>query len=231
MSSMEQLQEQLGYHFRDPQLLRQALTHRSAGGQHNERLEFLGDAALNFVAAAQLFSRFPKVSEGDLSRMRARLVREETLAEIAGQINLADVLILGPGEQRSGGARRHSIRADALEAVLGAAFLDGGFAAAEGIVSRLLESLMTEHLGGEELRDPKTRLQEYLQGHGRALPIYELVEEKGQAHERRFVTRCVVSGAAETQAEDNSRRKAEQQAAALMLAQLQGDARGAAGRG
>jgi ribonuclease-3 len=226
MSSMEQLQEQLGYHFRDPQLLRQALTHRSAGGQHNERLEFLGDAALNFVAAAQLFSRFPKVSEGDLSRMRARLVREETLAEIAGQINLADVLILGPGEQRSGGARRHSIRADALEAVLGAAFLDGGFAAAEGIVSRLLESLMTEHLGGEELRDPKTRLQEYLQGHGRALPIYELVEEKGQAHERRFVTRCVVSGAAETQAEDNSRRKAEQQAAALMLAQLQGAGRG-----
>ncbi|MGC8504421.1 MAG: ribonuclease III [Acidithiobacillus sp.] len=226
MSSMEQLQEQLGYHFRDPQLLRQALTHRSAGGQHNERLEFLGDAALNFVAAAQLFSRFPKVSEGDLSRMRARLVREETLAEIAGQINLADVLILGPGEQRSGGARRHSIRADALEAVLGAAFLDGGFAAAEGIVSRLLESLMTEHLGGEELRDPKTRLQEYLQGHGRALPIYELVEEKGQAHERRFVTRCVVSGAEETQAEDNSRRKAEQQAAALMLAQLQGAGRG-----
>ncbi|MCL5980339.1 MAG: ribonuclease III [Gammaproteobacteria bacterium] len=231
MSSMEQLQEQLGYHFRDPQLLRQALTHRSAGGQHNERLEFLGDAALNFVAAAQLFSRFPKVSEGDLSRMRARLVREETLAEIAGQIDLADVLILGPGEQRSGGARRHSIRADALEAVLGAAFLDGGFAAAEGIVSRLLESLMTEHLGGEELRDPKTRLQEYLQGRGRALPIYELVEEKGQAHERRFVTRCVVSGAEETQAEDNSRRKAEQQAAALMLAQLQGDAQGAAGHG
>ncbi len=231
MSSMEQLQEQLGYHFRDPQLLRQALTHRSAGGQHNERLEFLGDAALNFVAAAQLFSRFPKVSEGDLSRMRARLVREETLAEIAGQIDLADVLILGPGEQRSGGARRHSIRADALEAVLGAAFLDGGFAAAEGIVSRLLESLMTEHLGGEELRDPKTRLQEYLQGRGRALPIYELVEEKGQAHERRFVTRCVVSGADETRAEDNSRRKAEQQAAALMLAQLQGDAQGAAGHG
>lgn len=231
MSSMEQLQEQLGYHFRDPQLLRQALTHRSAGGQHNERLEFLGDAALNFVAAAQLFSRFPKVSEGDLSRMRARLVREETLAEIAGRIDLADVLILGPGEQRSGGARRHSIRADALEAVLGAAFLDGGFAAAEGIISRLLESLMTEHLGGEELRDPKTRLQEYLQGRGRALPVYELVEEKGQAHERRFVTRCVVSGAEVTQAEDNSRRKAEQQAAALMLAQLQGDAQGTAGHG
>ncbi|MHB1495771.1 MAG: ribonuclease III, partial [Acidithiobacillus sp.] len=190
MGVLEGLQQSVGYHFREQSLLLQALTHRSAGAQHNERLEFLGDAALNFVVAAKLFARFPKVSEGDLSRMRARLVREETLAEIAGKIALADSLILGPGEIRSGGARRDSIRADALEAVIGAAFLDGGFAAAEGIVAQLVEPLMTDHLGGEELRDPKTQLQEFLQGQGRPLPIYTMVEEKGQAHERRFVARC-----------------------------------------
>ncbi len=226
MGVLEGLQRSVGYHFREQSLLLQALTHRSAGAQHNERLEFLGDAALNFVVAAKLFARFPKVSEGDLSRMRARLVREETLAEIAGKIPLADSLILGPGEIRSGGARRDSIRADALEAVIGAAFLDGGFAAAEGIVAQLVEPLMTDHLGGEELRDPKTQLQEFLQGQGRPLPIYTMVEEKGQAHERRFVARCGVPGAEATEAEDGSRRKAEQQAAALMLTQLQGAARG-----
>ena len=221
MGVLDGLQQSIGYHFCEKSLLSQALTHRSAGAQHNERLEFLGDAALNFVVAAKLFTRFPKVSEGDLSRMRARLVREETLAAIAGKIALADFLILGPGEIRSGGARRDSIRADALEAVIGAAFLDGGYAAAEGIVTQLVEPLMTDQLGGEELRDPKTQLQEFLQGQGRPLPIYTLVEEKGQAHERRFVARCGVPGAEATEAEDGSRRKAEQQAAALMLAQLQ----------
>ncbi|MBU2808777.1 ribonuclease III [Acidithiobacillus ferrooxidans F221] len=221
MDILESLQQSVGYHFREQSLLLQALTHRSAGARHNERLEFLGDAALNFVVAAKLFARFPKVSEGDLSRMRARLVREETLAEIAGKIALADSLILGPGEIRSGGARRDSIRADALEAVIGAAFLDGGFGAAERIVAQLVEPLMTDDLGGEELRDPKTRLQEFLQGQGRPVPVYTMVAEKGQAHERRFVARCSVPGAGATEAEDGSRRKAEQRAAVLMLAQLQ----------
>ncbi len=221
MLNLETLQKSIGYLFRDSALLTQALTHRSAGSPHNERLEFLGDAALNFVVAARLFARFPRVSEGDLSRMRARLVREETLAEIAGEIALADYLILGPGEVRSGGARRDSIRADALEAVLGAAYLDGGFAAAEGIVLLLLETRINDQLGDTELRDPKTRLQEFLQGKGRPLPVYSLVEEKGQAHERRFVACCRVSGVEATEAEDSSRRKAEQQAATLMLAQLQ----------
>ena len=226
MDALESLQQSVGYHFREQPLLLQALTHRSAGARHNERLEFLGDAALNFVVAAKLFARFPKVSEGDLSRMRARLVREETLAEIAGKIALADSLILGPGEIRSGGARRDSIRADALEAVIGAAFLDGGFGAAERIVAQLVEPLMTDDLGGEELRDPKTRLQEFLQGQGRPVPVYTTVAEKGQAHERRFVARCSVPGAEATEAEDGSRRKAEQQAAALMLVQLQVAVRG-----
>ena len=226
MDALESLQQSVGYHFREQPLLLQALTHRSAGARHNERLEFLGDAALNFVVAAKLFARFPKVSEGDLSRMRARLVREETLAEIAGKISLADSLILGPGEIRSGGARRDSIRADALEAVIGAAFLDGGFGAAERIVAQLVEPLMTDDLGGEELRDPKTRLQEFLQGQGRPVPVYTTVAEKGQAHERRFVARCSVPGAEATEAEDGSRRKAEQQAAALMLVQLQVAVRG-----
>ncbi len=221
MNQLDRLQTAIGYLFRDIQLLRQALTHRSAGAGHNERLEFLGDAALNFVVAARLFARFPRVSEGDLSRMRARLVREETLAQVAGQIHLADALTLGPGEMRSGGFRRDSIRADALEALIGAAFLDGGFAAAEGMVDQLIVPLITDDLGGEELRDPKTRLQEYLQGRGRALPVYDLVQEKGQAHERRFVTRCLVDGMESTEAEAGSRRKAEQQAAQMMLLQLQ----------
>ena len=221
MKSLERLQQAIGYVFQDEVLLRQALTHRSAGAQHNERLEFLGDAALNFVVAAELYARFPKVSEGNLSRMRARLVREETLAQVAGEIALADSLILGPGELRSGGARRDSIRADALEAIIGAAYLDGGFAAAQGIVRQLIVPLMTEALGDEELRDPKTRLQEFLQGQGKPLPSYSLVEEKGQAHERRFVARCTVQGVPATDAEAGSRRKAEQQAAQQMLEQLQ----------
>ncbi|MEY2340509.1 ribonuclease III [Acidithiobacillus sp. IBUN Pt1247-S3] len=222
MNMLDRLQDRIAYRFQDLALLRQALTHRSAAALHNERLEFLGDAALNFVVAARLYERFPKVSEGDLSRMRARLVREETLAQVAESISVADALILGAGELRSGGARRVSIRADAVEAILGAAYLDGGFAAAETIVDHLIVPLITDALGAEELRDPKTRLQELLQGKGRALPFYELIEEKGQAHERRFVARCSVDGTASTEAEDSSRRKAEQQAAQLMLDQLQG---------
>jgi ribonuclease-3 len=221
MNALDHLQHRIAYHFRDLGLLRQALTHRSAAALHNERLEFLGDAALNFVVAARLYSRFPRGSEGDLSRMRARLVREETLAQVAEAIVVADALILGAGELRSGGSRRASIRADAVEAIIGAAYLDGGMAAAEAIVDHLIVPLITDTLGAEELRDPKTRLQEFLQGKGRALPSYELVEEKGQAHERRFVARCSVEGMPATEAEDSSRRKAEQGAAQLMLAQLQ----------
>ncbi|MCE5394086.1 MAG: ribonuclease III [Acidithiobacillus sp.] len=221
MSELDRLQDRIAYRFSDIGLLRQALTHRSSGSVHNERLEFLGDAALNFIVAARLYTRFARVSEGDLSRMRARLVREETLAQVAASIQLADSLILGPGEMRSGGSRRDSIRADALEAIIGAAYLDGGFAAAECIVDHLLLPLITEDLGAEELRDPKTRLQEFLQSKGRGLPLYELVEEKGQAHERRFVARCSVAGMEPTEAEDSSRRKAEQQAAQLMLCKLQ----------
>ncbi len=222
MNKLERLQDRIAYQFQDPALLRQALTHRSAGAQHNERLEFLGDAALNFIVAARLYDRFAKVSEGDLSRMRARLVREETLAQVAETIDLADNLILGAGEIRSGGARRASIRADAVEAVIGAAYLDGGFSAAGRIVDHLMTPLITDALGAEELRDPKTRLQELLQGKGKALPCYELIEEKGQAHERRFVARCSVEGMVPTEAEDSSRRRAEQQAAQRMLEQLQG---------
>lgn len=218
--SLITLQQSLGYQFRETALLRQALTHRSAHAFNNERLEFLGDGVLNFAVADMLYRRYPQAPEGDLSRMRARLVREETLAEIAQRLDLGSRLILGIGEQRSGGHRRASILADALEAVLGAVYLDGGFNAVHTVIHHLLGDYLSDNLASEQLKDPKTRLQEYLQGRGKALPRYELVQEKGEAHNKSFVARCHVDGQQSVDAEAGSRRKAEQAAAALMLEQL-----------
>lgn len=218
--SLISLQSALGYEFRDTALLRQALTHRSSHAFNNERLEFLGDGVLNFAVADMLYRRYHQAPEGDLSRMRARLVREETLAEIAQRLDLGSKLILGIGEQRSGGFRRASILADALEAVLGAVYLDAGFEAVYGVIRRLFGDFLSDALAHEQLKDPKTRLQEYLQGRGKGLPRYELVLEKGEAHNKSFVARCMVEGQQHQDAEAGSRRKAEQAAATLMLEQL-----------
>lgn len=213
MTDPGRFRSRLGYHFDDPALLRQALTHRSRGGRNNERLEFLGDAILGFVVAEALFRQFPRASEGELTRMRARLVRRETLADIARQLEMGPHLNLGVGELRSGGADRDSILSDALEALIGAIYLDSGIEAATGVLLRLLE----EQLGSvspDIVKDPKTRLQELLQKQGLPLPLYEVVRQEGKPHELLFIVECRAGEpAAVFRGEGGSRRDAEQQAA------------------
>jgi len=225
-SPLTRLAARIGYEFRDPSLLELALRHRSAGGRHNERLEFLGDSLLNFVIADELYARRPKASEGELSRYRASLVREGTLAELAAELNLGDYLILGSGELKSGGYRRASTLADAFEAVIGAVYLDGGFEPARALVLRLYRERL-EHLpvhAGQ--KDPKTRLQEWLQGRQRSLPEYVVTDTIGQAHAQTFVVECRVEGLEKpTVGRGTSRRRAEQAAAEQALAQLQPKAR------
>lgn len=216
------LLSQLGYAFRDPALLESALTHRSAGGVNNERLEFLGDAVLGMVIAENLYRRYPQASEGELSRLRASLVRKQTLAELAFELKLGDYLRLGSGELKSGGFRRDSILADALEAIFGAVYLDGGFAAG----AQLILSLYAERLDilpekPLAIKDPKTQLQEYLQGRHMQLPEYAVISVCGEAHDQTFEVECSIAALAQnTRAQGSSRRRAEQQAAQQMLAQL-----------
>lgn len=212
----------LGYTFRDPALRDSALTHRSAGGVNNERLEYLGDAVLGLVIAEALYRRYPRASEGELSRLRASLVRKQTLAELARDLNLGEFLHLGSGELKSGGFRRDSILADALEAIFGAVYLDGGFAASAALIQTLyaerLGSLPDEPLA---LKDPKTQLQEYLQGRQLNLPNYEVVSMRGEAHDQIFEVECRIAALTRsTRAHGSSRRRAEQQAAQQMLEQL-----------
>jgi len=208
----------LGYEFRGADLLRLALTHRSCGNPNNERLEFLGDGVLNMVVAELLFHARPDVPEGDLSRLRARIVRERTLAEVARALELGDHVRLGPGELKSGGFLRDSILADALEAVIGAVFVDGGFDAARNLVERLTAERIEALPDAEALKDPKTRLQELLQGRAFKLPEYEVVDERGADHDRAFTVVCRVEMLDEPiQATSTSRRKAEQAAARLAL--------------
>lgn len=222
--SLKALASRLGHEFAEPTLLVEAITHRSAGSNHNERLEFLGDGVLNFVIAAALFERRPDVPEGDLSRMRASLVRESTLAEIARELDLGSFLRLGSGELRSGGFRRASILADALEAIFGAVFRDAGFAAGEGLILRLFAERLDNLPDAGMLKDAKTRLQEWLQARGRALPGYRIVSETGEAHERHFIACCRLSDTDEqTQGEGSGRRRAEQAAAQRMLERLVDD--------
>jgi ribonuclease III len=204
----------LGYQFNDPGLLRQALTHRSHSAPHNERLEFLGDGVLNCAIASLLYERFPHLPEGDLSRLRANLVNQDTLSRIAAGLDLGGELLMGEGELKSGGFRRPSILADSLEAVVGAIFLDGGFeraaAAIRGIYAPLLEELDPDRLG----KDPKTLLQEYLQGRRLPLPQYNVVQVRGEAHEQQFQVECVIPDLdIRTPGEGQSRRSAEQSAA------------------
>jgi ribonuclease-3 len=211
----------LGYGFRDPALLEAALTHRSAGRRNYERLEFVGDAVLNFAVAALLYRACPDADEGELSRYRAALVSGSSLAEVAAELRLGEQLRLGGGEMKSGGYRRSSILADAFEALLGAVYLDGGTDAASAVI----EALFADRLGAlpeaHELKDPKTRLQEQLQARGLPLPAYAVEAVSGEPHEQWFVARCEV-GALDLQSlgEGSSRRRAEQEAARQVLETL-----------
>ncbi len=210
------LERQIGYQFTNQSLLQQALTHRSHGSQNNERLEFLGDGVLNFIIAHQLFQRFPKLSEGDLSRMRAQLVKEPTLCEIASSLGLGEHLRLGEGELKSGGWRRPSVLADALEAMVGAAYLDGGFEAAEQMVIRLFTPLLDKLDPKSIGKDPKSMLQEYLQSRKIDLPEYKVLATEGEAHCQTFRVECHIARLnISTNGEGTSRRAAEQQAAEL----------------
>lgn len=207
----------IDYRFRDPGLLQQALTHRSHGGRHYERLEFLGDSLLNLTVSDLLYSAHPTAPEGDLSRMRSRLVRDVTLAEIARELDLSQYLRLGHGELRSGGFLRESILADVVEALIGAVYLDGGFETARAMVTSLIGRRLAELPDAEQLKDPKTRLQELLQGRGLDLPEYVVLAESGADHAKRFLVRCSVGDLLPfVEAEAGSRRKAEQAAARLM---------------
>jgi len=208
----------IDYRFTDPSLLQEALTHRSKGAGNNERLEFLGDSVLNLVVSTRLFECYPEAQEGDLSRMRARLVRGLSLAEVASGLGLGKHLNLGESELKSGGFRRSSILADAFEAVLGAIFLDGGYTACRKVILDLFDPLIESLPGAEALKDPKTRLQEWLQGKSRPLPEYELQREEGAEHAKKFHVSCTLTDDGTiVEATGSSRRKAEQAAAERVL--------------
>jgi ribonuclease-3 len=211
------------YRFTDPQLLHEALTHKSAGTNHNERLEFLGDSVLSLVISHRLFELRPDAREGDLSRMRARLVRGVTLADLALDMGLGKSIKLGEGELKSGGFRRASILADTFEALLGAIFLDGGFDACQHVITQLFDPLIGNLPSDDELKDAKTRLQEWLQARARPLPVYTLQREEGVDHAKTFYVRCQLpDDGLMLEASGDSRRKAEQAAAKRVLTELKG---------
>ncbi|HDY82831.1 MAG TPA: ribonuclease III [Halieaceae bacterium] len=221
MADVARLQRALDYVFTDPQLLTLALTHRSAGGHNNERLEFLGDSILNHIIAEALYQQFPQAREGDMSRMRASLVKGDTLAEVARELQLGDYLVLGPGERKSGGHRRSSILADAFEAVVGAVLLDSTVERCRMSVLGWFAVRLEQLSRGAADKDAKTQLQEYLQGRRNPLPEYELLGVQGEDHKQQFRVACrlqkpalIVEGAG------SSRRKAEQAAARCALQRL-----------
>ncbi|KAA0011462.1 ribonuclease III [Billgrantia pellis] len=219
--SLTAFSRRIGHTFRDNALLELAMTHRSYGGQNNERLEFLGDSIVNFVIAEALYERFPQAREGQLSRLRARLVRGQTLAELAREMAFGECLRLGSGEMKSGGHRRDSILADAVEAVLGAIYLDAGMDVARArVLAWYAERLASIDLQDTQ-KDPKTRLQEFLQSRQSPLPRYEVVTVEGEAHDQTFTVECHVELLdSHTLGTGSSRRHAEQQAAELALARL-----------
>ena len=222
----ERLQRQLGYAFVDPSLLAQALTHRSFGGAHNERLEFLGDSVLGFIVSGLLFDLYPRAPEAELTLKRAQLVKRETLARIAAAIALGDALRFSAAVSGSGVQRRTSVLADGLEAVIGAVYLDGGSTAAGQVVRHLLRAEL-ETLDSQSLKDPKTRLQEILQGEGRPLPVYAVVATHGVEHARIYEVSCSVLDGPGGTGQGRSRRAAEQDAALQVLRQLAHDQRDA----
>ena len=222
----ERLTQALDYRFHDEGLLEQALTHRSAAGHNNERLEYLGDALLDFFVAEALYFRFGEADEGQLSRLRAGMVKKESLAAVARSLELGDYLRLGAGELRSGGHARDSILADATEAVLAAVYLDGGLEVAKRVTLRLFQPRLEEIDLEQALKDPKTRLQEYLQAQRHPLPEYGILEVSGSQHQQQFKVYCrVLDLELESLGTGTSRRRAEQQAAQNLLAELTGDSR------
>lgn len=218
---IERLLRKLAYTFDDISLAEQALTHRSVSSKNNERLEFLGDAILGFVIAEELYRRFPDAQEGALSRMRAFLVKGETLAEVARELSLGDHLTLGSGELKSGGFRRESILACGLEAMIGAVYLDGGEPACRQLLLHLFQSRLDDASPDKVEKDPKTRLQELLQGEGSPLPEYHLMAVEGEHHAQKFYVECrIESLETSSKGMGNSRRKAEQKAAREALVRL-----------
>ena len=218
------LSQRLGYQFNNVELLQQALTHRSAAKQHNERLEFLGDAVLGMVVAQALFKRFPTVPEGKLTRMRSTLVKGDTLAELGREADVGELLKLGPGELKSGGHRRSSIIADAMEAILGAIYLEAGLDTTAEVILRLWQSRIDKLDPNEHPKDAKTRLQEFLQSRKLPLPVYEVVDISGKDHDQTFVVHCQIESLGKPmKGTGTSRRKAEQQAARNALEKLDND--------
>lgn len=211
---LAKLEKRLQYSYANQELLQEALTHRSASAQNNERLEFLGDSILNFVIAAELFSRYPKSPEGDLSRLRASLVNKDGLYKVSSELKLGDFLILGSGELKSGGYRRNSILADAVEAIFGAAYLDSDFEQCRNLILRLYHEQLENVPDANSLKDPKTRLQELLQSRKLSLPSYSVTEVTGQAHNQQFRVSCEIEELSIlAEGVSTSRRKAEQLAA------------------
>jgi ribonuclease-3 len=217
-AALQALQKRLGHHFARPALLVQALTHRSFGAEHNERLEFLGDAVLSLGVSALLYQRFSGSDEGDLTRVRAHLVREDSLHRAALALDLPGMLRLSDGEGRGGGAQRPSILADALEAVIGAVFVDGGYAPAQAVVQRLFGEVIQATEADSWTKDAKTELQEWLQARRIAVPVYRITATRGQAHAQTFEVECAVPALALAErGEGRSRRIAEQEAARRLL--------------
>lgn len=215
---LDALQQAIGHRFTRPELLQQAVTHRSFGSPHNERLEFLGDSIVNCVTAIALFERFGELREGDMSRLRANLVRQEALYRLADGLKLGDYLRLGEGEMKSGGHRRPSILADALEAIFAAVFLDAGFEGAKAVIDRLYAASLAGLDPARALKDPKTALQEWLQGRRMPLPRYSLADTRGEAHQQEFEVECEIAGLGlKTRGVGVSRRAAEQQSAQRAL--------------
>lgn len=226
MNPLDLLQQRLGHRFSEAALLTRALTHRSFGADHNERLEFLGDAVLSLAVSSLLFERFAGSDEGDLTRVRAHLVREDSLHRVALALGLPEVIRLSEGEARGGGAQRPSILADALEALIGATFLDGGFDEALAVVRRLFGEVIATTEVGNWSKDAKTELQEWLQARRLPVPAYRIAATRGQAHAQTFEVECAVQALGLTYSgEGRSRRQAEQEAAGRMLDALKADDR------
>ncbi len=221
---LQRLYRKIGYEFKEPHYLKQALTHCSAGIVNNERLEFLGDAILSCIIAHALFDRFPQRSEGELSRLRAHLVKGDMLAEIAVELELGDYLHLGQGELKSGGFRRASILTDALEALFAAIFLDGGFSACKTVILNVYQTRLNDDRLHDNLKDPKTQLQEYLQAKKHPLPQYVLTKVDGEEHDQVFHVTCTVAHSnLSAKGRGDNRRKAEQYAAEQLLRSLKKD--------
>jgi len=223
-TELQRLSARLGYHFKDAKLLQRALTHRSAGTNHNERLEFLGDAVLDLLIAEELFHRFPHATEGELTRLRASLVKGKTLSQLAAELDVGCCLALGTGEIKTGGQQRESILADALEAILGAIYIDSGIDVCRARVKDWFQDrLITLTLDVDE-KDAKTRLQEHLQSLGRPLPVYEVIGTEGAHHNQTLTVSCTVDGLDKpVLAQASNRKKAEKKAAQMALSILLGE--------